>query len=231
MGTRSYQLRWSHIVVTMIVGVWGCSSETSPNEPEGGYLVFRDALLTGNIPTLWESVSQTTRTLYDDAYNDLLVTAESIERLPPEDRVLARERTGISLLERADSGEELFAVLIRLELLIGDNAFSAGTEIDEITLDSSGDRATVVTDAEQAVELVLEEDGIWRVTTLEPFARNALRPFSDNLIAVEALASESAYLRRSHDEIFRLLGGVPESELNEGTGAAAEEGGEEEEED
>jgi len=236
MANRFQKPPWYNIIFPFFVsvwGVWGCSSEPSPNEPDGAYLIFREALLNGDIPALWESVSQSTKTHYDDAYDDLVATSECIERLSSGDRLEARERTGISLLDQASSGEELFAIFIRLDSLIGDDTLRAGTEIDELIVDDSGERATIVTETGQLVDLVLEDDGIWRVTTLEPYARKPIRPFADNVVAVEALATENAYLRRSHDEIIRLLGGVPESELNEGTGAAVEEGVEEgqEEED
>lgn len=201
------------------VAAAACGSEPGPTEPEGAYLAFRQALLSGRPPELWSWISEDTKQIYRDALVDLDALSESVRLLSPADRAVAYERTAVRLADVVDSGEELFDELIRLENLVGDDRYAMGTEIEEIQVTESEERATVTTVAGQTFELVREEDGIWRVSSLQGFAREQLENIAESVTAVDILAAESAYMRRSHAEIVRLLGGAAEPE---GTGEPAE---------
>ncbi|MBN1946473.1 MAG: hypothetical protein JW797_12430 [Bradymonadales bacterium] len=192
-------------------GLSACKQEAPLTEPEGGYLAFRDALLAGNSAALWPCLAQETQQVFRDAWTDLNILAVSINNLSPSDQVEARDRTALFLLEIASDPQGLFQAMVRLENLVGDEALRLGSAIDDITVDEDGRQATVTTKAQQQFELVEEEDGVWRVRSLTGLAFDRLRPLSDNLMAVEVMVAESGYMRRSHEEIVRLLGGTVEA--------------------
>jgi hypothetical protein len=197
----------------------GCGSEPTPQEPEGGYLAFRDALLSGSSANLWDWITEDTKQLYQDAIADLQALTESVQLLSPADRAVAYERTAVRLAERAQTGRQLFVEIVRIADLFGDERYRVGTDPDDVVL-HAGDprRATVTTRAGQSFELVREDDGVWRVSSLATMARSQLQAIAENLSAVDVLAAESAYMRRSHAEIVRLLGGRREPPPGDGEG-------------
>ena len=237
-GTLCWAHRWAGPTVLVLVisvlvmsaSLWGCGSEVGPTEPEGGYLAFRDALLSGHPEQLWEWIDADTRQVYEDGVGELRALAESIRLLSPADRALAYERTAVSLADQVNTGAELFNRVVRLENLVGDERYRLGTEMDEI--ETEEDQATVTTRAGQTFEMVREDDGIWRVSSLIEEAREQLHPIAEAVTAVDVIAAESAYMRRTHEEIVLLLGGEvteddqdgtrPESEgTGDGTGGSA----------
>jgi hypothetical protein len=187
-----------------------CSSELDPKDPEGAYLMFREALLNGDEEALWEALSESTKQLFSDGYQDLLDLDVAIDQLAPEDRTIARERTAARLLSRVDGPKSLFLMIVRLENVAGEDRFRYGSAVDEVNVDEEAGEATVVTEAGTQIELVRQEDGIWRVRSLAPIIGDRLRVLSEDIDAVEATLADSAFRRRSHDEIMRLLGAAPE---------------------
>jgi hypothetical protein len=211
MRNRYRQIIIYGLVVT--IGLGGCGSDPPPTEPEGGYLAFRAALLSADSQALWETVTDDTHQIYRDTLADLEAIRESLELLSPSDRAIARERTGVILLARASTAEELFDVLLRLENLVGDEGVRLGSAIDDVTANPAEGTASVLTRAGQTFDLIRSDDGIWRVNTLASVAADRLRSISNNLMAVEVMVSESAYRRRSPQEVHRLLSaGTTEAE-------------------
>ena len=199
------------LVCILLVAVASCSSEINPEQPEGGYLRFREALLSEDSDLLWECLSEGTKALFDDALNDLHAIEESLVSLSPADRTIVEERTTVRLLQVVDSSEALFMALVLLEDFSGDETYRIGSEVDELTIAADGTTATVLTSAGQEIELVREEDDIWRVSSLSEVVQNALDPIANDVMAVGVMVAESAYMRRGHDEILRLLGGGGET--------------------
>ena len=213
--TRSRTTRVMMLLVSLIASLSlsvSCGHDETTTEPAGGYLAFRDALLSGDPHQLWHWLSQDTKQIYNDAILDIQALAESATMLSPADRAVAYERTAVRLAGHVETGEALFAEIIRLENLVGDQRYSLGTDIDDVRLVDDGDHATVTTDAGQEFELVREADGVWRVESLAEYALQQVRPIAESVTAVDIIAAESAYMRRSHEEIVRLLGGTVEDE-------------------
>lgn len=192
-----------------------CSDDEAITEPTGGYLAFRDALLSGDPHQLWSWISEDTKQIYNDAILDIQALAESVRMLSPADRALAYERTAVRLAGHVETGEALFVEIVRLENLVGDQRYLLGTDIDDLDVADDGDHATVTTEAGQEFDLVRETDGVWRVESLSEFALQQVRPIAESVTAVDIIAAESAYMRRSHEEIVRLLGGTVESDDQE----------------
>ena len=199
----------------LLLGSVACSSEIDPHEAEGGYLRFREALLGNDSRGLWECLSKDTKALFDDALNDPLNIQESLASLSPTDQTIVQERTTVQLLQVADDAETLFNVLVRLENLSGDETYRIGSAIQTLTVAADESTALVLTESNQEIELVKEEDGIWRVSSLGEVIQNALDPIASDVMAVGVMVADSAYMRRSHEEILRLLGSAPTPERPE----------------
>lgn len=193
-------------LISLALGLTGCSTEIDPDKPEGGYLTFRDALFAGDLDTVWDCLSADSKALYEDALADLQAIRETAQQLSPGDRQMVAERTAVRLLETGETAKDLFKALARLDVLNEEDGYAVGSGVDTVTLDEDGERATIVTEAGQEILLVKEEDARWRVDSLQDVIDESLAPITDDVMAVEVLVTENAYMRRSPEEVQRLLG-------------------------
>ena len=181
--------------------VLACGESESSNDPRAGYRAFVEALASQDNEAIWGTLSSDTRRVLDDAVAELQTTAEQIEQLQPSDREDAREATGVAMLESVQSGRALFDRVFLPERLPGMEEgarHAAGlTPDDEVFV--SEREVIILTRSGQRFELVLEEDGQWRVREpMRSTLQGAVRSVEDNLVNVRravrlfGLAAEEA---------------------------------------
>ncbi|MEO1273331.1 MAG: hypothetical protein AAFX99_35045, partial [Myxococcota bacterium] len=154
----------------------GCQGELKPEEPDGAYLLFRQALLDQDTDTIYSFLNNKTKTVFDTRTVVLKDMSTKIDRfLPQVDQKLARSQTGVVLLKKHDikDGKALFkhlfqskAIEVTEGLQVGSGIrFPGGVEY----LDEDKTQAVIVTWANDQYYLVLEEEGedkkIWRVAS------------------------------------------------------------------
>ncbi len=207
----------------MILSLGGCHVELDDSTPLGSYLHFREALLSADAPTVWHYLSRETRTLYSDALQDLQSIQEAIGRLPPSDREIITQSTGLIILRRVDSPYELFEALTRLENLVGMDTYRIGSGVKELIPSEDGRVAVIITEADQYFTLNLNPSGQWRVDSLTSIIQETLRPITGNLLAIEAMVASSGFHTRTHDEIVRILSDQAQIPAPQGEPAATTE--------
>jgi hypothetical protein len=151
------------ILVLIIVAsaMWGasCGGELDPSEPEGAYYIFRDALLEGDVETVWERSDEETHQYFEERYERLVEMDEMIERyLPQTDHRIARQQSGTVLLDEIDGGKALFLKVFEPEGLPDEEAIRIGTDVKELKLAEDDSAAKVVTRAGQEYVLTHQDD-------------------------------------------------------------------------
>jgi hypothetical protein len=183
-----------------------CSSSPPPTEPEGGYLAFREALLSRSPEGLWSTLSEETQNLVRESFNSLKSTNQLINKLQPSDQKQAREAIGASLLEDIETPYELFRFVFVEENIPVDSVYELGLEVRNIE-QVDDDRAIVTTKSDQEIELLKDEDGYWRVRSPihEQFAQ-AFAVMEENRANVETAINLFSAAASEEKEIARLLG-------------------------
>lgn len=145
--------------------VVSCNRSAGPEEPRGGYERFVDALTSRDNDAIWGALSHDTREVAEQAVATLRDTADRIEQLQASDRDDARAATGIALLDDVDGGRALFDVVFdpnRLPGMEDGSRYAAGLRADDEVSIATGE-ALIISRSGQQFEVVLEDDGQWRV--------------------------------------------------------------------
>lgn len=147
------------------LSAFGCGDNAAPDEPEGGLEAFIVALSSGEPERVYDQLSDDTRALCEDAVVTLRDTADAIQLLQPSDQIDARRNTGVELLQRVESGADLFAQLTDLTAippLDEGSRFRTGLK-PSTTVPVAADTVLIATKSGQEFELVRDADGMWRV--------------------------------------------------------------------
>ncbi len=165
-----------------------CAEELLPTEPEGAYLIWRQALLEGNADVAYDHLDEQTRAVFEERVEVLNVMSEDILRyLPRTDQRLARQQTGAVLLKEKgiEDGRGLFKVLFKPEAMKVTPEIEVGTEVSSVEINETGDEAAIVVYAGQQFLLRKEEDGIWRITSWRTLSLERTQWILDNRDALE----------------------------------------------
>ncbi len=172
----------------IVVMASSCSDELLPEEPEGAYLLWRQALINGDTEGVYNYLDKDTRKLLDERATTLSAMSDDIVRyLPQVDQRLARKQTGAVLLKEKDvqDGRKLFLFLFQPDKLDISPEIEVGTEISDIELNEAGDTAAIKTDGGDQFILVREEDQIWRLSSWKGLCDKRTQWILDNQSALE----------------------------------------------
>lgn len=165
-----------------------CAEELLPTEPEGAYMLWRQALLEGDEDAAYSYLDEETHKIFDQRVEVLRAMEKDIQRyLPQVDQKLARQQTGVVLLKQGkiDDGAGLFRALFTTEGLEVTPEIEVGTEISEIEINEAGDEAAVVAYAGQQFLLRKEGDGVWRIASWRSMCIERTLWILDNRSALE----------------------------------------------
>lgn len=181
---------WAALGVLWVAAVFavGCQEEYLPDNPEGAYMLWRQALLSGDTAGVYELLDEDTHKVLDERVEVMRVMSEDIVRyLPQVDQKLAREQTGVVLLRKHDmeTGADLFEVLFEPDKLEVTPSVEVGTEISEMTLNEAGDEAVIVVYSSQQFLMRRGQDGRWRVSSWRTLCLERTQWILDNRDALE----------------------------------------------
>ncbi|MGM0557790.1 MAG: hypothetical protein ACQEVA_15505 [Myxococcota bacterium] len=152
--------RWFLIAIVALSAVitTGCSDELDPTEPKDAYVIFRDALFSGDGQVVWERTDEQTHAYFEQRYGVLVEMDELIRRyLPQTDVKLARKQSGTVLLDEVSNGRELFLKVYSAENVPSEEAVQLGSNVDEVKVAEDGQLAKVVTRAGQEYIMTRDE--------------------------------------------------------------------------
>lgn len=202
------------IFMALFSGVFStaCSGELDPARPEDSYRLFRDALFSGDGQGLWERTDDQTRAYFDAHFERLETMNELIESfLPLTDHQLARQQSGVELLEKVDSGQELFLHIFSPAEFPKDPAVEFGSQVQEIQMAEDGKSALIVTRGGQEFILTLQSDELWYINLAEsgPVLDQAFQWLTDNQAALEQTVEDLiAEERQVREQIIAELMGL-----------------------
>jgi hypothetical protein len=165
-----------------------CSEEVVETEPEGAYIIWRQALFDGDEGRVYEQLDAQTKRVFQERFERLLLMSQDIQRyLPQADQKLAREQTGVVMLSRhgIKDGEGLFRALVELDKLEVSPEIEVGTEVSEVEINESGTEAAVVVYAGQQFVLRKEEEGRWRIASWHQLCSERTQWILDNSQVLE----------------------------------------------
>lgn len=168
--------------------VAGCQEEYRPDNPEGAYMLWRQALLSGDTAGVYGLLDEDTHAVLDERVEVMRVMSEDIVRyLPQVDQKLARRQTGVVLLNEHDieTGADLFQALFMPDKLEVTPSIEVGTEISEMTLNEAGDEAVIVVYSSQQFLMRRGQDGQWRVSSWRTLCLERTQWILDNRGALE----------------------------------------------
>lgn len=170
------------------VSVAGCQEEYLPSEPDGAYMLWRQALLSGDIEGVYDLLDEDTHADLDERVGVMREMSEDILRyLPQVDQKLARQQTGVVLLNKhnIETGADLFKVLFKPDKLEVTPSIEVGTEISELTLNEAGDEAVIVVYSSQQFLMRKNQEGQWRVSSWKTLCLERTQWILDNRDALE----------------------------------------------
>lgn len=202
----------------------GCDQPAPADSPEGGLDRFAAALFAQDSEGVWRTLSPETQQLFAAAYGSLVKTKTLIARLPPADQATATTKTGVGILERVSSPEQLFAELLYKENIPSESAFVEGIKVVD-SVQTDGNHATLVTASHQVYQMVRDADGSWRVgSPVHEALTKALAQVETNRSNVEAAVEAFGSRGRGADSLLDLAkrggGAAAGSGAAEGSGAA-----------
>lgn len=146
----------------------GCESKLDPKEPGEAYLLYRKAMLEGDVDGIWERTAPSTKSYFEDRYQQLVKMDEKIEKyLPQTDHQVARKQTGTVLLDEMEGGRDLFEKVAKPGNVTVNQARELGSLIEKIRKSKEGDRAQVVTRSGRKYRLVKGSEGEWYVALVK----------------------------------------------------------------
>lgn len=199
-------LRWFVVLVAVASLGSSCSEELIPEEPEGAYLLWRKALLSGDTEGVYAYLDGSTHTLLDKRVQVLERMNEDIARyLPQVDQKLARNQTGVVLLEKheIENGGGLFGVIFQPTKLEVTPEIEVGTLISSVEYNEAGDEAAIISDAGQEFRLKKESDGVWRITSWKGLCEDRTQWILDNQTALEQTVQD--LINEEQEEIDAVI--------------------------
>jgi len=194
-----------------------CEQQAPTDSPEGGLNSFAAALFAQDSTGLWRTLSPETQQLFAASYASLVKTKTLIARLPAADQAVASSKTGVSILERVSSPEQLFAELLYKENIPSETAFVDGIKVVD-AVQTDGNHATLVTNSHQVYQMVRAVDGSWRVgSPVHEALTKALAQVESNRSNVEAAVEAFGSSNRGTDALLDL---VKRGGSNAGSGEA-----------
>ncbi len=196
------------LMLFLLAASAGCGNSAKLTEPAGGYSAFVSALSSRDAGKVWITLCDDTRQLFIDAHATLVAMDDMVARLQPSDQIEARELSGVAILERISSPQELFEYVFYQENVPVESRYATGLRIREIN--ESGSHAEVHTRGGQVIEMVRDEDGYWRVRSPlhELFAEN-FAVIEENRANLETAITLFGAASDEDAEIARLLGIAP----------------------
>lgn len=186
------------VLALVSLSVSACSGELDPTEPSEAYLLFRKALKKGNVDAMWKRCSDSTKTYFEQRYEQLVEMDRKIDQyLPQTDRKLARKQTGTELLDEIENGRQLFETVVDPEKLEVDEARRLGSLVKEIRLSKDQKKAEVATRGGRTYRLVKQDDGEWYVALAE---------------SVQALDASFEWLDRNRKALTQTINDMKEEE-------------------
>lgn len=204
------QLQHSTWFLTLIflgaLALGGCSSSKKPTEPAGGYAAFQSAMMNRDTEGVWLTLSEETRELFADVLETLRATDDMVDKLQPSDRIEARQAIGAELLDTVETPKDLFYYIFSSENIPTEAGYRAGLRPKKIRLEDEN-HAIVLTAAGEEIEMVRDEDELWRVRSPlhEQFAE-AFSGMEENRAQLETAINLFGAATNEEAEIARLLG-------------------------
>jgi len=180
-------------LLLVVAATTGCEEELLPQEPRGAYLLFRQAIFQGDADQVWAYLDKDTKDLFDQRYGTLLAMSDQIVQfLPSVDQKLARQQTGVVMLgdQGIHSGQELFNAVFKPKAVEITPEIEVGTEVSEVEVNEAESEAVVVTYAGTVYRLVVEEDGIWRISNWRELVATRTAWVDGNQTALEQTVSD-----------------------------------------
>ena len=180
--------RWG---LLLLCAAWtlGCEEELRPEEPKGAYLLWREALLQGDVDGVYKYLDQDTHKLLDERVTVLKELEGDISRyLPQVDQKIARKQTGAVLLrdhKDLEDGRALFGLIYQPGSLKITPEVRVGSEVSDVELNEAGDIASVVTYGGDQYYFKRESDSVWRTGAWLTLADERTRWVLDNQTALE----------------------------------------------
>jgi hypothetical protein len=185
--------------------VAACDQQAPVDSPEAGLNNFAAALFAQDSAGLWRMLSPETQQLFAASYASLVKTKTLIARLPAADQAVATSKTGVSILERVSSPEQLFAELFYKENIPTEAAFVDGIKVVD-AVQTDGNHATLVTTSHQVYQMVRAMDGGWRVSSpVHEALTKALAQVEANRSNVEAAVEAFGSSNRGTDALLDLV--------------------------
>jgi hypothetical protein len=182
-----------------------CDQQAPTDSPEGGLNSFAAALFAHDSAGLWRTLSPETQQLFAASYASLVKTKTLIARLPAADQAAAASKTGVAILERVSSPEQLFAELLYKENIPSEAAFVDGIKVVD-AVQTDGTHATLVTTSHQVYQMVRAVDGSWRVgSPVHEALTKALAQVEANRSNVEAAVEAFGSTNRGTDALLDLV--------------------------
>ncbi len=198
---RSAALLVTCVLFTAAFGSAGCGGELAPTEPDEAYLLYRKAMLEGDVEAMWKRSAESTRRYFEERYEMLHDMDRKIrEYLPQSDHKLARKQTGTELLDDIDGPRGLFERIVAPEEMAVDQARRLGSQVGEIRVSKDQRRAEVETRAGRTYRLVKQEDDEWYVALAE---------------SLEALDESFQWLERNEQALTETINDLREEEREE----------------
>lgn len=204
---RTLKIFWAISLVFALAAVGsGCSGSDKPTEPAGGYAAFQSAMLNRDADGVWLTLSSDTRALFADVLDTLRATDDMVDKLQPSDRIEARKAIGAELLDTVHTPKDLFHYIFSSENIPTEAGYRAGLRPKKIRIEDEH-RAIVLTAAGEEIEMIQDEDELWRVRSPlhEQFAE-AFAGMEENRAQLETAINLFGAATNEDAEIARLLG-------------------------
>ena len=203
-------LRAPHVtllaICLVLVGTSSCKDEVILDEPAGGYMAFRDAVLETKAGEVYECLDKETKDVYETRLATLQAMDERISKfLPQVDRRLAREQTGVVLLKEKNlqSGKDLFVLLFQGDQIIRTEGLENGTAVSYVETNDTGKQAVVKTYANVQYHMVKEEDDVWRVAQWKELSEARTKWIVDNKSTLEQTVED--LINEEKEEVDKVI--------------------------
>lgn len=192
-------------LLPVLASLAGCQESAQNDSPEAGLNQFAAALFARDAAAVWRTLAPETQQLFAASYASLVKTKTLIARLPPADQTTATTKTGVAILERVSSPEQLFGALLYTENIPTESAFVDGIRVVD-AVQTDGNHATLVTSSHQVYQMVRAADGSWRVgSPVQEALTRALAQVETNRSNVEAAVEAFGSHGRGSDALLDLV--------------------------
>lgn len=166
---------------------------TDPNEPDGAYHLFLQALKNKDKAAVWDGIDSSSKVLFRDALASLIRMDRIIETyFDPVEHKYMRERTGTHILKDANikTPADLFVYMYQPDALVFREDEEVGAQIDDDLIDEKNKRVvTLITKASgQQFVMMRESDNVWRTAGLRNVFHESLAPIAKSEAAMREYA-------------------------------------------